>query len=750
MSAKEKSLRLMTAEIRTEQDIVLVRRRARQLAAALGFQPQFQTGIATAVSEIARNAFQYARGARVDFSFSTESAARGKVQQFFVMEVRDSGPGIKDLDAILAGQRRSETGASSGIVAVRRIMDRVEFATSSSGTTVTLAKKLPESAAVWTPPKLQEIADQLPRQPATDLLEEIRIQNQELIAALEEANRRKEELEHVNQELAETNTGVLALYDELDTLHQIGLTLASKLELRPLIESIVGVTTTLTGADLGAFFFHEKKPEGWKLYATTGTRANVLEDLSPSTDANYFGEDFASGSLVHVLDIAADWEWRERTEFAKALAGRFPAGSCMIVPVVGSSPIILGALVFASDRANAFSERSERILTSVAIQATVGIEKARLFQSLRATSEAKDQFLAMLSHELRTPLNPIMGVISSLHGDPRVHPELREDLAMVLRNVRLEARLIDDLLDFNRLIKGKLPLVQEPLDMHAVIENVIKICREDLDAKRHQLEFIPGAGRAAVAGDAARLQQVLWNVLKNAIKFTPEQGRISIETSNAENRLRIVVTDNGCGIEPSALERIFIAFDQGQTRVGHFGGLGLGLSIARMFVELHGGTISAASEGVGRGARMTIDLPLTEASVQDHLPVAATAQAPEAKACRILLVDDHQDTLRMLQRLLTRRGFQVTAAASAAEAREKLPDKSFDLLISDLGLPDCSGLDFLREIRKTNDLPAIALSGYGMEADLANSRKAGFHAHLTKPVDFEELIRVIGSIIPRC
>jgi signal transduction histidine kinase len=751
MSAGPTSLRLLTVEIRFEQDVVLARQRARQLAQALGFEGQIQTRIATAVSEIARNAFRYAGGGHAEFTFLAEAhpAKANTRRQTFVIEIRDSGPGISRLEEILAGRYRSASGLGIGIVGTRRLMDRVDVASSAHGTIVTLAKILPPSAPVLSAAQLQAIVDELSQREPAGPMEEMQVQNQELLRAMEELRLRQEELVRVNQELAETNTGVMALYDELETLNRISVMLASKVELRPLIQSIIEVTTSLTDAEIGAFFFREGD-ESWQLYASSGPGADVLGDFPAKSDPGFFGPDFAASGTVNVPDLDEHEGSCSGTGFAAAIARKSRVRSCLTVPVLDSSEKLIGAFIFTSSRPRRFTERSERILTSVATQAAVGIEKARLFQTVTAASDAKDQFFATLSHELRTPLNPALAIVSSLHDDARVPAELREDIALVARNIRLEARLIDDLLDFNRLIKGKLELVTDVMDVHELIVDVVEICREDLEAKNLTLTTHLDAARSAVVADSARLLQVLWNVLKNATKFTPPGGAISIRTRVDGERLRVEITDTGIGIEPASLERIFGAFDQGKIPIAaHFGGLGLGLSIARMFVDLHRGSIAAASDGPGKGATITIELPLCEAPARPHPAGKAQATGGAAVNARILLVDDHADTLRALSRLLQRRGFKVTLAQNGGEALQLAAGNSFDLLVSDLGLPDCSGLELIAKINAIRKLPAIALSGYGMEADIAQSRAAGFDVHITKPVDFERLLLAVNGLLSR-
>lgn len=754
MSKTAKAHRLLLMEIRQEQDVVLSRQRGRQFAEALGFPPQTQIRISTALSEIARNAFRYAGGGRVDFSVETEPrfATPAKPQQILAITVSDSGPGIENLDEILGGSYRSRTGLGLGILGARRLMDRVDVATSTSGTTITLRKMIPANSAIRDPSQLQAVVDELLRQAPASALDEMRVQNQELLRAMEDARAREEEISRINQELAETNSGVLALYDELETLHRVSVLMGSQLELKALIQSMIDVTTDLTSADLAAFYFRVEQGNSWSVYATAGPDCEALQVSGPAVGPDFFGVDFARVGLVRIGDLDEEPGVVCASNFARLIAANFKVRSCLIVPILGPDAEVSGAMVFASRRPGHFTERSERIVSSIAAQAVIGIEKSRLYQTVKASNEAKDRFLAMLSHELRTPLNPVLAIVSSWHGDPRVPAELQEEVAVVARNVRLEARLIDDLLDFNKLINGKLEIDHSPVDLHGLIDSVIAICREDLAAEELDLQMNLAAGRCTVAGDAARLQQVLWNVLKNAIKFTSRQGVISVVTSNPEpETVRIVVSDNGRGIDPGVIGRIFGAFEQGQPQVlARFGGLGLGLAIAKTFVERHSGTITATSEGLGRGSQFTIDLPISHQTV----PARGTADDLSGKFeriqnSRILLVEDHADTLSTMTRLLTRKGYVVAMAADGSEARREFSAAPFDMIISDLGLPDCSGLELIGELRAITPTPAIALSGYGMEADISNSRAAGFEAHLTKPIDFELLINTVGKILER-
>lgn len=358
---------------------------------------------------------------------------------------------------------------------------------------------------------------------------------------------------------------------------------------------------------------------------------------------------------------------------------------------------------------------------------------------------AKDRFLAMLSHELRTPLSPIVHAVTLIE-EIECPPSIREHIATIRRNVRLEARLIDDLLDLARIRNGKLRLEFQPVDVHEVLRHALDICHAELSARSIRVVEKLEAPDPHVRGDFARLQQVFWNLLTNAAKFSPEGGVIEVRTYavNPGGQIGIEVSDNGMGIISEKLDRIFDAFEQG-ARHSHTG-LGLGLAICKALVQMHSGGIVAHSEGPDRGATFVIQLPGTLASEQ---PNGTHSQdvAPSA-GLRLLVVEDHHDTLATLERLLLRRGYVVRTASSIAECLQVVLEYEFDILISDIGLPDGRGTELLEQLRqKLGQLPpAIAMSGFGMDDDIERSRDVGFAEHLTKPIEFPALQQAIARI----
>jgi signal transduction histidine kinase/HAMP domain-containing protein/ActR/RegA family two-component response regulator len=350
---------------------------------------------------------------------------------------------------------------------------------------------------------------------------------------------------------------------------------------------------------------------------------------------------------------------------------------------------------------------------------------------------AKDQFLAMLSHELRTPLTPVLASVLTLEYEKTSPEQMQESLQIIRRNVELEARLIDDLLDLTRISKGKVQLNFEIVDAHTLLRNALEICQSDIEQKHLDLRLNLAAKKVHLRADPARVQQIFWNLIKNAVKFTPKDGQISISTSNERHgQLRVEVADTGIGIEPEALPKIFDAFEQGgRTKLG---GLGLGLAISKALVEAHKGSISVESAGKNQGSKFTL-LFETCAKADAQTAPAIQRVLPQRQAMRVLLVEDHEDTNRSLTRLLQLRGYHVQSAHDVRSALALTESAEFDVLISDLGLPDGSGIDLMRAIQTNRPLLGIALTGYGMEEDIRKSRDAGFKHHLVKPIDVNML-----------
>ena len=382
-------------------------------------------------------------------------------------------------------------------------------------------------------------------------------------------------------------------------------------------------------------------------------------------------------------------------------------------------------------------------------------------------NQAKDHFIAALSHELRTPLTPVLAILSALHHDAVIPEALAEDFETVRRNVELEAHLIDDLLDLTRITRGKLHLHYEVVSASRIINDAINTCLTDLKAKRLTLKRELAEPHLTVHVDSARVAQILWNLLKNAIKFTPPEGTITVRSrvipGPTGHQLSVEVEDTGIGMDVADAERVFQAFEQSDRSIARqFGGLGLGLAISKGIAESHRGTLRGTSRGKGRGSTFTLTLPCGTFELPDRAaapsPLATSlprAAAPEGRLLqrplRILLVEDHADTAAILTRLLRRMGHDVVTAENLKQASEiadrEMLGAGIDLLISDLGLPDGSGADLMRSLSAKYQLRGIALSGYGMDSDLEQSSAAGFARHLIKPIDVASLRSTIAQLM---
>lgn len=387
--------------------------------------------------------------------------------------------------------------------------------------------------------------------------------------------------------------------------------------------------------------------------------------------------------------------------------------------------------------------------TDISEQRKIEEELAAAKAHAEQASRAKDHFLAVLSHEMRTPLTPVLMGLSLLQDRADLDSKMKETLEMIRRNVEMEARLIDDLLDVTRIARGKTELHRNPVELGAVIARAVEVCKPDIEARGLHLSVDMGSSSPYwVHADESRLQQVFWNLLKNAVKFTPQDGCIGIRCSRDDGRTVIEVVDSGIGIETDSLQRVFNAFEQaGGANNRQFGGLGLGLAISKALIEMHGGAIEAYSEGQNKGATFRVQLPATTLKDQSRREVASDAQMNALRPLHILLVEDHSVTARMIKMVLNEKGHVVETAGDVQTALDLASQHEIDLLLSDIGLPDGSGHDLMQRLRSLgHTFPGIALSGYGQEHDIRKSYEVGFSAHLTKPASRETLLNAVASI----
>lgn len=439
----------------------------------------------------------------------------------------------------------------------------------------------------------------------------------------------------------------------------------------------------------------------------------------------YTADDVAANRPQHNLDSAARLgHVRDQGVRVRKDGTTFPAD------------VVITALLNDGGELRGFS----KVTRDLTDQMRVREIEAEKIAAVKANA-AKDEFLAKLSHELRTPLTPALAAASYMVENVAELPaKFSDDIHLIRRNVQLEARLIDDLLDLTRISTGKIDLHQERVDAHVIANEALKIVRSDLHQKKQSLTTDFAAPDHFLWADPVRLEQVFWNLISNAVKFTPAGGEISIKTWNEEGTFRLVITDSGIGIAPEKQANLFRAFEQGESGISRqFGGLGLGLAICKSLVALHGGTIQVQSRGRGFGTSASVQLSCyygVETSQKNDLQA-------RARPSRVLLVEDHLDTRRVLSRLLESYGYTVAVAGSVEEALDTFRRGKFDVILSDIGLPDGSGYDVIAGARKIRDVTGIALTGYGMSEDVRRSAEAGFAFHLTKPIDTSELRSVL-------
>ena len=386
-------------------------------------------------------------------------------------------------------------------------------------------------------------------------------------------------------------------------------------------------------------------------------------------------------------------------------------------------------------------------------------ERERLLQSVQEARDAaekanqlKDEFLATLSHELRNPLNVILGYSELLLRMPEIEqsPRLVQMGEALRRNAQSQSQLINDLLDLSRLQRGKISLNQETVSLPAIIDNAVETVRTDAATKGVEIRLQANDQLLLVEGDRLRLQQIAWNILNNAVKFTPSGGRIEIALNNEGERAAFVVTDTGQGIDPSFLPHVFEMFRQadGSNRRRH-GGMGIGLALVRQLVQLHGGTISAESDGPNKGSRFSVRLPLLRETASLAISAPAAAELDVFSQTRFLVLDDSEDSIGMMEELLKLAGAHVVTATNGVDALRIASENEFDVILSDISMPEMDGFEFLERLRKIDgrqDVPVIAITGFGRNDDVERARAAGFYSHLTKPIDLMALTAVLEQL----
>ena len=438
--------------------------------------------------------------------------------------------------------------------------------------------------------------------------------------------------------------------------------------------------------------------------------------------------------------------------------------SYLAVPVKGPAGAVIGGLFFGHSAPGIFTAHHEELALGIATWASVALENSHLYTTAREADRLKDEFLAVLSHELRTPLHAIVGYARLLRGGMLSGEEADRGLATLERNAKALGQMVDDVLDVSRIVSGKLRLDVQPVDLQLVVRDAIATVQPAADAKGIRIQTMVDSSVGSVAGDAGRLQQVVWNLLSNAVKFTPKIGRIQVRLERVNSHVEVVVSDTGTGIRPDVLPHIFERFRQGDgSATRKTGGLGLGLSIVRHIVEMHGGTVDASSDGDGLGATFRVKLPLMivhptkTADLRQHPTsdrLEALARLADLRGVRVLAVDDDIDALSLLRLILEVAGATVETLPSASLALEQLATLRPDIIVADLGMPAMDGFEFISRVRASDDphvrdIPAAALTAFARAEDRTRALESGFEMHLAKPVDPAELVATVARLARR-
>ncbi|MBA3315602.1 MAG: PAS domain S-box protein [Planctomycetaceae bacterium] len=571
----------------------------------------------------------------------------------------------------------------------------------------------------------------------------------------------------------------------LELLNRTGGLIASQLDLQSLLQSVTDAATNLSGAQFGAFFYNttDERGEAFLLYTLSGAPREAFEGFGHPRATPLFGPTFRGERPVRLDDVRQDPRYGQWAPHHGMPEGHLPVRSYLAVPVISRSNEVIGGLFFGHEEPAVFTERTERIIVGVAAQAAVAIDNARLYEgATRAAEERKklleaeraaraeaeraglmkDEFLAMLSHELRTPLSAILGWSQILQMEGYTPEDLKEGLETIARNGRAQTRLIDDLLDMNRIVSGKVRLDVQPIDLSALVDAAVDSVRHSAEAKSIRLRKIIDPHAGPVSGDPARLQQVVWNLLTNAMKFTPKGGRVDVVVERVNSHVEITVSDSGEGISPDFLPYVFERFRQADSSLTRkHGGLGLGLSIVKQLVELHGGAVSVKSPGEGQGATFTVSLPLApvrESSNREH-PLTPRRSllgfnGVDLSGIKILVIDDEPDARELTKRVLTQCRAIVSTAGGAAEGLEQVKRSKPDVIVSDIGMPERDGYQFIRDVRaltasEGGATPAVALTAFARSEDRTRAMMAGYQVHVAKPIEPEELVATVASLAGR-
>jgi signal transduction histidine kinase/CheY-like chemotaxis protein len=555
----------------------------------------------------------------------------------------------------------------------------------------------------------------------------------------------------VLQDVTERKLAELAVQEQADRfekLNQVGLALAGESDLQRIVQAVTDVATDLCAAQFGAFFYNVVNAQGesYMLYTLSGVPRERFAGFGMPRNTAVFGPTFAGQGIVRVHDITRDPRYGHNAPHFGMPKGHLPVRSYLAVSVTSRTGEVLGGLFFGHPEPGVFTEKAERIVAGIAAQAAVAIDNARLheqrlrlIEQLQEADRRKDEFIATLSHELRNPLAPLRNGLHVLRLDAgAAEPGI---LGMMGRQVDQLVRLVDDLLEISRINRGTLALRRECIDLQGVVRHAMETSEPLMREAGHVLEVeLPGR-ELWVEGDAARLAQVLSNLLNNAARYTDRGGHISLRVAVEAGQVRVTLRDSGIGFPPGDAQRLFEMFSRGERSQG----LGIGLALSRRLVEMHGGTLDAHSDGPGQGATFTLVLPLGE-------QLAAPQPRPEPAALpaiHVLVVDDNRDAADTLRTLLQLLGARAEMVHDGEAALDRFGPLRPDAVLLDIGMPGMDGYQVARALRERHpdwNGALIALTGWGQENDRRKGQEAGFDHHLVKPVDVDVLQRLLASV----